>query len=383
MVVAKRLDNLKPSYIRTILHAATAPGMISLAGGLPSQHVLPVQILQQTLTQLADQPSTLQYGSTEGEPELRQWVANTMNIEDSQVLITSGAQQALDLVIRSLVDEGDTVVVEAPSYLGVLQIFQLARATIITVAQKEQGPDLDQLERVFSKQRPIVFYAVADFHNPTGCCWSLPVRRHVVALARRYGVTLIEDAPYRSLRYSGDDLPCLYQLAPDTVLHIGSFSKTVAPGLRLGYLCADSGVNDFARVKQAVDLHSSTLTQRVLVAMLTSGFYQQHLSKLKQHYRQRCDALALALRCEFNETIDFMLPEGGMFIWATLSDVSAAALAERGLANGVAIVPGDVFYDDSVSTDQQCIRLNFTHGDPASLKEGVRRLKQSFDQLLI
>jgi 2-aminoadipate transaminase len=385
MQFARHLNDFKPSYIRTILQAATEPGVISLAGGLPSEENFPLELLQQASASVLSDPQALQYGITEGEPNLREWIVNSMSTETvstetldlrrDQVLISSGSQQAMDLLVRSLIDPGDGVVMEAPSYLGALQVFHLARANVVSVEQTDSGPDLNQLEAIFSQRRPKLFYTVTDFHNPTGCCWSLQTRQNVLQLAQRYGVTILEDAPYRNIRFSGKQLPSLFELAPEQVCYLGSFSKTVTPGLRLGYLCASPDIIEMvARVKQAADLHSSTLCQRLLLPVLKSRQYQNHLNTLKCDYRERRDVLAGALNHYLNGKVSFSLPEGGMFIWARLLNVNTTVLAENALKKKVAIVPGSVFYEGDTSEGSEYIRLNFTHGAPAMLEQAVERL---------
>ncbi|MBV1932436.1 MAG: PLP-dependent aminotransferase family protein [Porticoccaceae bacterium] len=382
---------VQPSYIREILHAATSPEMISLAGGLPATSSFPTERMREAVSVILDDPTALQYSTTEGEPELRRWIAESLNSESlntesstpthtdiNQILITNGAQQAMDLVARTLLKAGDKVVVEAPAYPGALQVFNLARANIIPVDQESAGPNLKQLEAAF-RQQPKLFYAMPDFHNPTGCCWSVSVRREVISLAKKYQVTIIEDAPYRALRYSGETLPSLYQLSPEGVFHIGSFSKVAAPGLRLGYLCADSkvgesAISDITVVKQTTDLHSSTFCQRLLLACLQEPFHTEHLLMVRQDYRHRRDTLAKALTDQLGDQVSFAMPEGGMFLWLGVNNIDSDLIAARALDNNIAIVPGSVFYPGHHSKKTNKIRLNFSHATPALLTEGIKRL---------
>ncbi len=385
-------ENLvQPSYIREILQAATSAEMISLAGGLPATSSFPTERMREAVSIILDDPTALQYSTTEGEPELRHWIAESLNIEPlnaesstpthtdiNQILITNGAQQAMDLVARTLLKAGDKVVVEAPAYPGALQVFNLARASIIPVDQESTGPNLQQLEAAF-KQQPKLFYAVPDFHNPTGCCWSISVRHEVTSLAKKYQVTIVEDAPYRALRYSGETLPSLYQLSPEGVFHIGSFSKVTAPGLRLGYLCAgskasESVISDIAVVKQTTDLHSSTFCQRLLLACLQEPFYTEHLLKVRQDYHHCRDTLAKALADQLGDQMSFSMPEGGMFLWLSVNNIDSDLIAARALDNNIAIVPGSVFYPEQSSKRSNKIRLNFSHSNPTLLTEGVKRL---------
>lgn len=364
----------RPSYIRNILQAATNSEMISLAGGLPAESCFPIEKFHEAVSRVLADPSALQYSGTEGEPELRQWLANYLNTESARILITNGAQQAMDLLARSLLQPGDAVVIETPAYLGALQVLDLAQANIIAIDQTATGPDLNQLETAF-KQQPKLFYAVPDFHNPTGCCWSALVRCEVVALAEKYQVTIIEDAPYRELRYSGTTLTSLYDLSPEQVCRIGSFSKVAAPGLRLGYLCASkSVVANVSLIKQATDLHSSTLCQRLLLSCLQEPFYRDHLIHLKEDYRRRRNTLVNALRDTLGTKVDFLIPQGGMFLWVTANHYDTDELAERALSKKIAIVPGSVFYPHNSSATMNKMRLNFTHATPQLLIKGVERL---------
>jgi len=380
-VIMKNLRShhtIKPSYIREILQAATNTEVISLAGGLPAESSFPVEIFREATSRLLDDPTALQYSTTEGEHALRHWVAKRHKAESSQILITNGAQQAMDLVARTFIEAGDKVVVEVPAYLGALQVFQLARANIISIVQTPTGPDLEQLESAF-QQRPKLFYAVPDFHNPTGCCWTGETRREVVNLAEKYGVMIMEDAPYRELRYSGLSLPSLYELAPEQVCHIGSFSKVAAPGLRLGFLCAgshgqDQLISQVALVKQATDLHSSTFCQRLLLSYLKEPLYSSHIHKLQNHYRHRRDTLISALQRCLGSKVNVSCPEGGMFLWPTLPGVNTDELAKQALKKHVAIVPGSVFYPNQAIAANDKMRLNFTHATADLLIEGVERL---------
>ncbi len=372
-------QKLKPSYIREILQAATNDEVISLAGGLPAETSFPYEQLRKAASIVLTDPTALQYSITEGEPELRQWVATYLDADINQILITSGAQQAMDLVTRALIQPGDGVVVEAPAYLGALQIFTLARANIIAIEQTSTGPDLNQLESAFQRG-PKIFYAVPDFHNPTGCCWPKATRKKVLALASQYGVAIIEDAPYRELRYGGTTVPSLYELAPERVCHTGSFSKTTAPGLRLGFLCANKALlSQVSLIKQATDLHSSTLCQRLLLSCLQEPFYSAHINGLRNDYRHRRNTLVAALQDQLGDKISFEIPEGGMFLWLSLASGNTDKLADQCPGSNVVVVPGSVFYPDKqhgcgVDKPLNKIRLNFTHTKPELLTEGVKRL---------
>ncbi len=389
--------SLKPSYIREILEAATNAETISLAGGLPATNSFPAARIRDAASKILEDPGALQYSTTEGEPELRHWIADSLsaafNTGIDQILITNGAQQAMDLIARTLLEPGDNVVVEVPAYLGALQVFNLARANILAIEQTTTGPDLNELEAAF-RQQPKLFYAVSDFHNPTGVCWPLEKRQQVIALAKQYRVSILEDAPYRDLRYSGRTLPTLYELASEQTYHIGSFSKVVAPGLRLGYLCAKSGaglgdagsaISQMAIVKQTTDLHSSNLCQRLLMSCLQEPFYSEHLNRLRKQYRRQRDTLVQAVHEYLGERVDFSVPEGGLFLWLSTLNLDTDKLAECALRQDIAIVPSSVFYPKlgahTKAMAKHKMRLNFSHSGPACLVEGVKRLASVIESI--
>ena len=281
MLAAERLHQLCPSYIREILAASTDPGMLSLAGGLPAQTLFPMDLLQQaTVSALAD-PAAFQYSRTEGDPLLLEKLAHKFDCSPDNLLVTTGSQQGLDLIARAYLNPGDPVLVESPCYLGTLQVFALAEAQVITVPQTSRGPDLEKLEQLLIKHRPKLFYAVPDFHNPTGVCWSLMTRQRVAELLNRFDTALIEDAPYRSLRFTGAALPMVSELTDATVLRLHSFSKTIAPGLRLGVVEGEPDLLiDFAtltgaaRVALGADLAPVYSDDEQLVADILEGSAQ-------------------------------------------------------------------------------------------------------------
>lgn len=373
--LAQCTGSLKPSYIREILHAASSPGVISLAGGLPASDLFPMDLLHEAALAVVADTNTFQYGLTEGEVALRDWISSFHGLAHTEcVLITTGSQQALDLIARAYLNPGDKVLVENPCYLGALQIFALAGVECISVDQQEDGPDLDQLASSIHRQQPKVFYAVPDFHNPTGVSWSLQKRRCVASLLNDSGVTFIEDSPYRALRYSGDELPQVCDLLVGDRFRLGSFSKTVAPGLRLGYVCGDNAlIRALTLVKQASDLHSTRLTQLMTVKLLQSDQFPCHMANLQHHYKQRRDVLAAALEAQLGHVAHFVLPEGGMFIWLEMPGIDTDALANAALQHKVAVVPASAFLPPGAKSSA-ALRLNFSHSMPGLLDEAVKRL---------
>ncbi|WP_221074417.1 PLP-dependent aminotransferase family protein [Agarivorans aestuarii] len=377
VTVSNRVQQTKPSYIRNILKVTQQFDMLSLAGGLPDAELFPLDILAQAAAELAQSPSIFQYGATEGLTELRQWLLNDDNLNED-VLITTGSQQALDLIARSYLNPRDKVLCEAPSYLGALQVFDLAEAEIHTVIAESDGPNLAELEQQLAKHKIKLFYAVPDFQNPSGHCWSLSKRKAVASLLAKYKVALIEDAPYRQLRYQGEPLPTVSELSSYAAFYLGSFSKIATPGMRVGYVRANQALLEpLKKVKQASDLHSAQPMQMMLLATVRHPLFAEHLTKLTNTYRARRDYLAALLKQQLKNELEFDVPEGGMFIWAKLTRHKAMPLAEAALQQKVAVVPGDEFWPSNHTVDYHAIRLNFTALTEAQLEQAVARLKRA------
>ncbi len=375
MNIATRVAALQPSYIREILSAAMRPGVISLAGGLPAKESFPLDLMAPTIAGLAGRPDLFQYGSTRGYEPLVETLSAQLNLDDdSDLVVCNGSQQALDLVARTFLDPGDAVVMEAPSYLGALQVFQLAGAHILTVEQTPAGPDTDALATLFAEHAPKLFYAVPDFHNPTGVCWSATVRSAVAAACREHGVTLVEDSPYRDIRFAGEPLPLVSDACPGQAILLRSFSKTVAPGLRLGVAAGPrEWIGHMIRVKQAADLHTAIPQQAILREVLSHAEYRAHLLRLCRLYEKRYLELGDAIRRHIGDRGSHDPVDGGMFIWLRLDSVDTVALAERAIERGVAVVPGEVFYPGN-DAPGSFLRLNFSHSPVHRMDDAVGRI---------
>jgi len=376
---AQRTINLNSSFIRDILAVTQQPDMISFAGGLPDPELFPVAALQQASVHMQQQLGNrlYQYSETPGLLPLRRHIAEQLadpEVHTEQIIITTGSQQGLDLVIRCLIDPGDKVLVEAPTYLGALQVLKANQATLISIPSDEQGPDLEALEAIVQREPIRCFYTVTDFQNPTGASYSLERRRGLTALAERYNFWILEDAPYSALRYSGEPLPSLQSLLPERVIHFGSFSKIIAPALRMGWISAPREVIKVVeKLKQAADLHSSGYDQQLVLSFLQSGALEPHLEQIRSAYGERLDAMATALTRNLSDSLHFTKPRGGMFIWATLtSNESTLELFRAAVAEGVAFVPGEAFYVNGESDNS--MRLNFSNSNNAMIEEGVGRL---------
>lgn len=379
MKLAHSLQNIQPSYIREILRAASVPGVISLAGGLPDSTQFPLSLMKPSLQALAEQPSLFQYGNTQGFEPLLDYFGNAYQLTNQQkALVCTGSQQALDLIARAFINPGDAIIMEAPSYLGALQVFGLAQANILSVGQNKDGPDLNQLETLFVQQDIKMFYGVPDFHNPTGVCWSLWVRKEVARLCQQYNVTLVEDIPYRELRFAGTALPIASSFCPEHALVLRSYSKIATPGIRIGLVYGNQEwIDALIKVKQGSDLHTSVPMQAVLLHLLQHNEFNLHLQNLRVLYGRRYQKLMEQLKLKLPAQCTANPVDGGMFIWLTLTelaDCDILAVAQAALKNGVAVVPSCVFYQPK-EKQVSALRLNFTHAREEELVLAVDRLK--------
>jgi 2-aminoadipate transaminase len=377
--LSRRAQRLNPSVIREILKLTERPGVISLAGGLPAADTFPVEAVRAATDRvLATTPrEALQYSASEGYGPLREWVAESlgaqgMRVDASHVLITTGSQQGLDLAGKVLLDPGSRLAVEAPTYLGALQAFAAYEPEFVAVDCDDDGPRPDALEAAAGAR---ALYVLPNFQNPSGRCISAPRRAQLVAAAERIGLPLIEDNPYGDLWYDAPPPPPMAALAPDQVLYLGSFSKVLAPGLRLGYLVAPPPLfPKLLQAKQAADLHTPGFNQRIVHEVVRDGFLQQHVPQIRARYRRQRDAMRAALEqhlaplgCRFN------VPAGGMFFWVELPDgVDAMACLPRAVEAGVAFVPGTPFYSSAPRADT--LRLSFVTVAPDRIEAGIAAL---------
>ncbi|RJX75247.1 PLP-dependent aminotransferase family protein [Vibrio sinensis] len=377
MEIAQSLQQVKSSYIREILAAACDKNVISLAGGLPDESTFPIELMKPMLNSLATMPEVFQYGSTAGYQPLLDHLRSVYELKDShQIMITTGSQQGLDLIARAYINPGESVVMEAPSYLGAMQVFGLVQANLLTVSQTEFGPNLAELEQCFAQHKPKMFYAVPDFHNPTGVCWTLETRQKVAELCLQYQVTFIEDAPYRELRFEGEALPMVSTFCPDQSIVLRSFSKIASPGLRIGVVTGkQSLIEPLIKIKQGADLHSSVPMQALLLGLLQHDGFEAHIDSIRSLYKNRYETLYRELKCQLPSHCRIQSVDGGMFIWVTLPECDTFELAKQLLANGVAVVPSPVFYPEQ-DQSTAALRLNFTNANPEELTEAVKRLAQ-------
>lgn len=373
---SERAQQLQSSFIREILKITQRPEIISFAGGLPSPATFPVERMKAAYDKvLSDNGKVaLQYGPTDGYAPLREWIAGSLSTEGStilpeQILMTSGSQQALDLLGKVLIDEGSRVLVETPSYLGALQAFSVYRPEFKSVATDEHGLVPSSLEGIAQGAR--MLYALPNFQNPTGRSLSVERRQELVETCARLGVPLIEDDPYGSLSYKGAPSPKMVAMNPDGVIYMGSFSKVLTPGIRLGYVCAPLPlVRRLELAKQAADLHTAQLTQMVVHEVVKDGFLDQHIPTIRQLYGDQCQVMLDAMQEHFPAGVSWTKPEGGMFIWVTLpQQIDAMKLLEQSLAARVAFVPGAPFYANDPATNT--LRLSFVTVPPERIREGI------------
>ncbi|WP_406117309.1 PLP-dependent aminotransferase family protein [Streptomyces virginiae] len=380
---AARAASVAGSPVREILALTERPGIISLAGGLPAPELFDTEGLRAAYDAAfaGSARRALQYSTTEGAPELREAVAvrataRGLPTGPDDVLITSGSQQALTLITATLVEPGDVVLVENPTYLAALQCFRLAGARVVTVPCDAEGILPDALADVVARERPKLLYTVPTFQNPTGRTLPRDRRAAVAQTAARLGLWLVEDDPYGELRYEGRDVPWLaaHPGAEDRTALLGSFSKVMAPGLRLGWLRAPAALRRAAVVaKQAADLHTSTVDQLAAAHYLAAVDLDAHIAAVRTAYRERRDALHGALARSLPGDCAWNLPAGGMFLWARLpADHDATDLLRTAVTHGVAFVPGAPFY--AAAPDPRTLRLSFTTHTPTEITEGVGRL---------
>ena len=390
---------LKRSEIREILKLINQPGVISLAGGLPYPGLFPVEEMQDIAKTVLSREGTqaMQYGSTEGDPRFLKFIANWMkehegakNITEENIMIVSGSQQALDLVGRLFIDPGDRIIVGLPSYLGALQAFGSYRAKPIGVPIDKDGMDVDKVEEALKKaeadgEKVKFIYTVPDFQNPAGVTLSLERRKKLLALAEQYKTIIVEDSPYRDLRYEGEHIPTISTMDTKGIsFSLHSFSKIFAPGTRLGWIVANKAIMDkFVMAKQPVDLCSSPFTQAMVYEFCNRGLLIPHIEKIVKLYGKKRDALLNALEKYMpnDSGVEWTHPEGGMFSWVTLpKHVDTVEMFPKAIEKKVAYVVGSAFHFDG--SGKNTMRLNFSFPSEEQIDEGIKRLAVLFKEVL-
>ena len=384
---AERTRVMRSSAMRDLMSITARPEVISLAGGLPDTSTFPPRTFAAQMTRIAQESAAeaLQYGPTEGFAETVDCIVEVMGAEGmlpdpDDVIVTTGGQQAIDLICKTLVDPGDVVVCEAPTYPGAVPVFCSYQADVVQIECDGDGMRIDRLESTLAQldregRRPKFVYSVPSFQNPAGVSLSLERRRRLVELAQHRELLLVEDNPYGLLRFSGDPVPTLYQLdGGDYVIYVGTFSKILSPGIRLGWAVAPPPVMEkLVLGKQAADLCTSTLTQHFVREYFAEGRWREYVASLADLYRGRRDTMLEALGQHFPPQATWTEPEGGLFIWATLPDyIDTGDLLARALRDDVAFVPGQAAYVDG--RGRHSMRLNFSGVGDDEIREGIRRI---------
>ena len=384
--MARRAARMNPSVIREILKVTERPGIISLAGGLPSPDTFPIEAMRAaTARVLHDAPrEALQYAASEGYGPLREWVAahlaeQGLAVEASQVLITTGSQQGLDLVGKVLIDAGSAVAVEAPTYLGALQAFAPYEPEIVTVPCDDDGPLPDELGVAKGAR---FLYALPNFQNPSGRCMSEARRAALVRAAQAQGLPLVEDNPYGDLWFDAAPPLSLASRWSEGTVYLGSFSKVLAPGLRLGYVVAPKAlVPKLLQAKQAADLHTPGFNQRVVFEVIRNGFLRDHVPTIRARYKAHRDAMQAALEAHMPAGCHWETPSGGMFFWVELpAGMDATALLPGAVERGMAYVPGAAFFADHPKANT--LRLSFVTVPPALIERGIALLASTLKESL-
>ncbi len=385
---AKRTQVMRSSAMRDLMEITARPDVISLAGGLPDTSTFSPQSFARQMTKIAQESSAeaLQYGPTEGFASTKECIrqvmaAEGMDPDPDDIVVTTGGQQAIDLMCKALLDPGDVVIAEAPTYPGAVPVFCSYEAETVQIEMDSEGMNVALLEVALfdlaeQGRKPKMIYTVPSFQNPAGQTLSLERRRQLVEIARKHEILVVEDNPYGLLRYEGDPLPTLYELdGGDYVVYLGTFSKILSPGLRLGWLCAPPPV--LAKVvlgKQASDLCTSTLAQYFVDEFFAEGRWREYVDELCDVYRARRDAMLESLEQHFPAEATWSEPEGGLFLWATLPHyIDTTDLLARALRENVAFVPGVAAFADGV-TGKNSMRLNFSGSTEEEIREGIRRI---------
>ena len=396
---AHRIRSMGSSVIRELLKYAEKPDIISFAGGMPAPEVFPQEQLQVACnTVLAKHGEmALQYSPTEGYLPLREMITQRtarymVEVTPKNILITSGSQQALDFIGRLFVNRGDYIVVESPSYLGALQAWNAYGAQYIPVPMDEDGMLVDQLEEALRKG-PKFIYVLPNFQNPSGATLSLERRKKVIELADKYGVPIVEDDPYGQLRYEGEHIPSLVHLDSEfrgydgdcysgNVIYLSTFSKLLAPGLRLAWVIApEQVIRKLVIAKQAADLHTATFNQYVAYEVGKDGFIDKHVNYIRSVYRERRDVMLEMMDEMFPSEARWTKPHGGMFLWGILPErIDAADVLKVALERKVAFVPGAAFH--TTHTGANTMRINFSYSNPETIREGITRLGTTLKELL-
>lgn len=391
---SSKVSQLKSSAVRDILKLTQGKDMISFAGGLPAEELFPVQAVREAADRVFNAGAgALQYGLTEGFVPLREQLcermaAKEMHVSPEEMILTTGSQQAIDLLINVLTEPGDTILVEKPTYLASLQVFALHGLKVVAADSDENGMIPEAAEELIRLHNPKLLYAVPTFGNPTGRVWSLERRQKMLALCQQAGMLIIEDDPYGDIKFHANDtFPSMFSIGGGaengSVLYTSTFSKTVAPALRTGWAIGDKRViRMMAKAKQAADLHSSTMDQQLLSQLLREFDLDAHIALISTEYGKRMLEMEDLLKQSANKDLKWVTPKGGMFLWVDLPEgLDAEALLRCAVQKGVAFVPGSSFY--AGEPKRNTARLNYTHNKGARTVQGVARLMEAIEEFTV
>ena len=386
-----RINDVPRSFIREILKVGISKDVISFAGGLPNRELFPIKELKEATAKVFDEAGmdALQYSNTEGYEPLREYIAERyllkqgLTVSPENILITSGSQQGLDLLGKTFLNEGAEVIIEQPGYLGAIQAFSVYRASFQPVPLTTDGLNTSIFVDVMKRSRAKLMYTVPEFQNPSGISYTDHTRSEVARILERINIILIEDNPYGDLRFSGKSGTSFYKLLPDQTVMLGTFSKTIVPSFRLGWIVAPYAVMDKLIVaKQASDLHTNYFTQRIIYQYLMDNNSDLHIARIREVYGRQRNAMVESIRKYFPRGVEFTVPEGGMFLWVTLPDgISSMDLFDIAIKQNVAFVPGNPFYTDGKES-YNTLRLNFSCSNEIMIDEGIRRLGKSIGELV-
>jgi 2-aminoadipate transaminase len=395
--LAERTKFMRSSAIRELLKITQDPEIISFAGGLPAPEVFPIREVEEACTYVIREmgKKALQYSATEGYRPLKEFLSDSMHkygipAKPENVLLTNGSQQALDLIGRIFLDPGRFVLTGRPTYLGAIQAWQAYEARFHTMRVDEQGMVVDEIEHAYEKavqdsgRPPAFIYVLPNFHNPAGTTLPLERRIKLAEIATKLDIAVVEDDPYGQLRYEGEDIPPICNLIPERTIYLGTFSKTMAPGLRLGWIvAAESLMKRLIQAKQGCDLHTGTLVQYVANDICQRGILKPHIKKIRKVYKKRRDTMLEALEEFWPEECQWTDPEGGLFLWARVPESidTDVFLREKALKEKVAYVPGINFYPNA-DGGTEAMRLNFSYAPPDVIVEGIKRLGQALKKEL-
>ncbi len=384
-VMSKRSGRMKGSVIRELLKLTMQPEIISFGGGMPAPELFPIREFKEACNYVLEHRGrqALQYGPTEGFAPLKEFLAESMqkyNVPSvpGNILITNGSQQALDLIGRLFINNGDKVLTDAPTYLGAIQAWRVYKPQFVTVPLDQDGMNPDRVEEALQEHKVKFIYVLPNFHNPAGTTIPYERRQRLVELAAEYGAFIVEDDPYGQLRFEGEDIAPLISMHKENVIYVSTFSKTLSPGIRLGWIVApEKVIARLVQAKQGIDLHTGTLVQYVTHDIAGRGILKRHVQRIRAVYKERRDIMLAAMEEHFPPGVTWMRPQGGLFLWACMPEhVDSEKLLEMAVEEKVVFVPGTAFYPDGQG-GRNCMRLNFSNAKPEMIREGIKRLGQA------